>query len=100
MSDVTADGLPVGIGSTVWRTLNYGYPRQIVLTKTHLYWMRTGMGDQFFSTEGAALAAALTGAERDLKRARAAVKSGTKRVAELKRRLKDLPMTLRWDEVG
>lgn len=87
----TVDGVPVKVGDLVWSWRGHGSPRRKVATKVDLGpWWESMTSRWFFSTERAALEAAvedqqeaLAKAKRDARRAEAGIKRHRARLAEM-----------------
>ena len=82
----TVDGLPVRIGDVVWQASGPSV-RTCRLSKYHLGMWWQWMGREIYSTEGAALAAAIENEERALGRAKREVARATRALKRLTARL-------------
>lgn len=87
----TVDGVPVKLGDRVWRWMGWGAPRLRRLDKTDLgMWWLHMISKQIYSTERAALDAAIADRRRDLAKARGQVRGAAgslKRLTDRRRRL-------------
>jgi hypothetical protein len=83
----TVDGTAVKKGDRVWRTYCAGVTSR-VLTKSCLgNWTWQWLGKELYSTESAALSAALAVSKKDLAKAKTAVRRATKAIERLTARL-------------
>lgn len=90
MSDQrTVDGVPVKLGDRVWFWPGWGNVRQRALNKTDLgMWWTHMTSKRIYSTERAALEAALVGEREALRKAKQRVRRASGAVERLKDRLR------------
>lgn len=83
----TVDGVPVKRGDRVWIDHGYGLVTTKKLDKTDLGFWWDRRSTEIYSTEAAALAAAIEGRKKALVRARRDAKAAEKSIARLRGRL-------------
>lgn len=82
----TVDGMPVRVGSVVWRTCPYAAPRRRTLDRNDLSGWWSMLREQIYSTERAALVGAIARERQALKKAKQEVRRATKAIERLSAR--------------
>lgn len=83
----TVDGFPVKVGDRVWTAHPWGLVKLTTMQKHHLgMWWDSMVSKQIYSTESAALDAAIATKKAELKKAKQEIRSAAKAIERLTER--------------